>query len=66
MNDEERTAWIALALGIAVVALLDASIGLRLDGFVGVLGAAAGYGAWRVLPRPPRGPRGYWRGRPYD
>ena len=67
VNDEERTAWIALALGIAVLALLDAAFELRLDGMVGVVGAAAGYGAWRLLPRrPPPGARRYWRGRPYD
>ena len=67
MSVDERTAWIALAIGIAAVALLDAAFGLRLGGLVGVLGAALGYGLWRYLPRrPSSGPRGYWRGRPYN
>jgi hypothetical protein len=67
MNDDERSAWLALALGIAALAFLDALFALRLDGLVGVLGGAAGYGAWRVLPRrPPRGGTRYWRGRPYN
>jgi hypothetical protein len=67
VSDDERSAWIALALGIAVVAFLDVALGLGLDGLVGVLGAAAGYAAWRYLPRRrPPGPRGYWRGRRYD
>jgi hypothetical protein len=42
VSHEERTAWIALALGIASFALLDAAFALRLDGVVGVLGLAAG------------------------
>ena len=67
MSVDERSAWTALALGIAVVALIDVALDLGLDGLVGVLGAAAGYAAWRYLPRRrPPGRRGYWRGRPYD
>ena len=65
MSDDERLAWISLVLGIAAVALLDVLLGLHLGGLIGVLGPAAGYAAWRYLPRRrPPPPRGYWRGRP--
>ncbi|OLC57401.1 MAG: hypothetical protein AUH85_03235 [Chloroflexi bacterium 13_1_40CM_4_68_4] len=67
MSDDERLAWLSLALGIAAVALLGVALGLDLDGLIGVFGAAAGYAAWRVLPRRrPPPPKGYWRGRPYN
>ena len=66
VSDDERVAWIALSVGLALAALVDVAF-ISLDGLTGVLGIAAGYGAWRMLERrTPRGPRGYWRGRPYN
>lgn len=66
VSGEVRAAWIALLLGVGIVAVLGTALDLPLDGLLGVLGAAAGYGLYRLLPRPPRrGPPKYWRGRAY-
>ncbi len=69
VTDELRS-WLALVL---VAAGWAAGVGLGdqlslggLEPLLPPLGAAAGYGLWRIIPAARRrGPPKYWRGRAY-
>lgn len=64
MSPDEMRAWASLALGVAVIALLVAAVPLVPPAFAGILGIAAGYAIWLLLPPSRRrGPPKYWRGR---
>ncbi len=71
MTADATRSWLALVLvvggyAIGVALWSELELGRDLAQLAGVVGAAAGYGAWRLIPPPTRrGPPRYWRGRAY-